>query len=113
MKSCATDESSAEKLIKLRQGLPSDENLYATAEVLKALADPTRLKILHLLKNGELCACEIIEVLDKPQPTVSHHLTLLKNAGFLKWRKEGVWIHYQLSHPDIMELVDQIMNNIH
>jgi ArsR family transcriptional regulator len=48
-------------------------------------------------------------VLDKPQPTVSHHLNLLKNAGLLKWRKEGVWIHYKLSNPKLPESIEKII----
>ena len=49
--------------------------------------------------------------LDKPQPTVSHHLNLLKNAGLLKWRKEGVWIHYRLSNSKIVDNIDELLKN--
>ena len=47
--------------------------------------------------------------LDKPQPTVSHHLNLLKNSGLLKWRKEGVWIHYKLSNPKLPENLKKLI----
>ncbi len=50
-------------------------------------------------------------VLDKPQPTISHHLNLLKNAGLLKWRKEGVWIHYKLSNPKLPEYLKELIGN--
>ena len=79
------------------------------ADIIKALGDPTRLKIVYLLEHGELCVCEIMTALDKPQPTVSHHLNLLKNAGLLKWRKEGVWIHYKLSNPKLPESIEKII----
>lgn len=86
--------------------IPGDTDLQEDADTIKALADPTRLKIIHLLKHGELCVCEIFTALDKPQPTVSHHLNILKKAGFIKYRKEGVWINYSLSNPGIMEILE-------
>jgi DNA-binding transcriptional ArsR family regulator len=49
--------------------------------------------------------------MEKPQPTVSHHLSILKKAGFLKWRKEGVWIHYSLSNPKITDILDELFEN--
>jgi DNA-binding transcriptional ArsR family regulator len=52
---------------------------------------------------------EIFNALEKPQPTVSHHLNILKKAGFLKWRKEGVWVHYSLSNPKITEFLDEFL----
>ncbi|AUB56706.1 transcriptional regulator [Methanobacterium subterraneum] len=91
--------------------MPADDVLYGNADVIKAIADPTRLKILHLLKHGELCVCEIITVMEKPQPTVSHHLNILKKAGFLKWRKEGVWVHYSLSNPKIIDMLNELLEN--
>jgi len=91
--------------------IPADDVLYGNADVIKAIADPTRLKILHLLKHGELCVCEIITVMEKPQPTVSHHLNILKKAGFLKWRKEGVWVHYSLSNPKIIDMLNELLEN--
>ncbi len=98
-----------EQIYKLREKVPSDEELYTMAGIFKAISDPTRLKIIYLLRHGELCACEIIAVLEKPQPTVSHHLSILKNVGLLKWRKEGIWMHYQLSDPQIIEIIGHFL----
>ncbi len=114
MKPCEKDDKcgpTADQLNALKDvvsKIPSDEILYEHAEILKAFSDPTRLKILYLLQAGELCACEIISVLEKPQPTVSHHLNILKNAGLLKWRKERVWIHYKLANQDIISLLESL-----
>ena len=99
------------RLKKIISEIPDDDALYKNADVLKALGDPTRLKIIHLLKHGELCVCEINAALEKPQPTISHHLNILKKAGFLKWRKEGVWIHYSLSNSKITETIDELLTN--
>ncbi|MDO8137123.1 MAG: metalloregulator ArsR/SmtB family transcription factor [Candidatus Brocadiales bacterium] len=68
-------------------------------EVFKALADPTRLRILYLLAYAgkELCVCEFVDSLEEPQYNVSRHLRVLRQAGLLKERKEGRWVYYSLS----------------
>lgn len=63
----------------------------------RALSDKTRLRILHLLLSGELCVCDIVSVLNCPQPTASRHLAYLRKVGLVTVRKEGVWCYYQLS----------------
>lgn len=68
------------------------------AEIHKALSDETRLKILAYLQAGELCVCEIVEALGKPQSTVSHHLFLLQNVSLIRSRKQGRWIMYSLNN---------------
>ncbi len=62
----------------------------------RAFADPTRLRILHLLTPGELCVCDLVDVLRAPQPKVSRHLAYLRRAGLVVARREGLWTHYQL-----------------
>jgi len=66
----------------------------------KALSEETRLRILKLLEHGELCVCDIVSALDMVQPKVSFHLNVLKEAGFLKDRKQGRWTHYSLDDSD-------------
>jgi DNA-binding transcriptional ArsR family regulator len=105
---CRPDPEQITNINRLVHNLPAEQDLYNEALLLKALSDITRLKIIHLLREGELCVCEIMYALDKPQSTVSHHLNLLKNAGLIKWRKEGIWIHYQLSNPQILEYVEKL-----
>ena len=100
-----------ENLEKILSEMPNEDEIQRNADIIKAIGDPTRLKIIYLLEHGELCVCEIMTVLDKPQPTVSHHLNLLKNAGLLKWRKEGVWIHYKLSNPKLLDSLKHLVEN--
>jgi ArsR family transcriptional regulator len=69
--------------------------------IFKALSDETRLRIIKLLEQGELCVCDITAALDMVQPKVSFHLSALKEAGLIKDRKEGKWIHYSLSDSDL------------
>lgn len=96
------------KLKETLAKIPKDEELQDKSERFKAISDPTRLKILYLLQDGELCVCEIIDVLEKPQSTISHHLNVLKNAEFIEGRKDGVWIHYKLVNPEIVNLIEKL-----
>jgi len=68
--------------------------------IFKALSDETRLRILKLLEHGELCVCEIVAALGQIQPKVSFHLSTLKDAGLVKDRKDGKWIHYRFDDSD-------------
>jgi len=75
-------------------------------KILKALADPTRLKIVELLKQGEICACKFVPLTKKAQPTVSQHLKILENAGIVKSKKEGKMIFYSVVDPKIFDLIE-------
>ena len=63
----------------------------------RAFSDRTRLRILHLLRGGELCVCDLVDVLEVPQPTASRHLAYLRKVGLVVARKEGFWSHYALA----------------
>jgi len=78
-----------------------------TVKLFKALADENRLKILRMLKNGELCACHLLEDLNITQPTLSHHMKLLCDCGLVDYRKEGKWMHYSIS-ADAQEKMDEV-----
>jgi ArsR family transcriptional regulator len=67
------------------------------ARRLKALADPTRLRIVRLLHHGELCICDVTAAVDLPQSTVSRHMAYLKNAGWVSGRRKGKWVYYTLA----------------
>jgi ArsR family transcriptional regulator, arsenate/arsenite/antimonite-responsive transcriptional repressor len=69
--------------------------------IFKALSDETRLRVIKLLEEGELCVCDITAALDMSQPKVSFHLSTLKDAGLIKDRKQGKWIHYSLNEKDL------------
>src|SRR5512136_2463220 len=72
------------------------QRMKTTVRMLKALSDETRLRILCLLFQGELCVCAIMAVLQLPQSTVSRHLAYLKNAGWVDDRRCGVWMYYSI-----------------
>jgi len=79
---------------------PLDEDRVAElAKGFSALADPVRLRVLNLIAgapNGEVCVCEFVEPLGKSQPTVSHHLKVLADAGLIEGQRRGKWVWYRL-----------------
>lgn len=85
--------------------LPGPEGL------LQALAEPTRLRLLALLLDGETCVCDLTAALEVPQPTASRHLAHLRRTGWVRVRKQGLWAHYSLApaagavHESLLELV--------
>lgn len=79
-------------------------NYEVYANIFKAIAEPTRLKIVDMLSCGELCACVIHEKFDITQPTLSHHMKVLCDSGIVVPRKEGKWTHYSLNDARLHEL---------
>lgn len=69
--------------------------MHHEVKIFKALADETRLRILALLLEGELCVCEIIAALELPQSTTSRHLAYLRSSGWVTDRRQGVWMYYR------------------
>ena len=76
------------------------------ADVMKALGHPSRLLIVNALMDHELCVCELRELLGQTLPTVSRHLSVLKNAGLLKEEKRGLYVYYHLTCPCIGDFLD-------
>lgn len=88
------------------------EKIYTdTAKMLKAIAEPKRLKIVDMLSCGELCACKILEAFHVTQPTLSHDMKLLVEAGLVKDRRSGKNIYYSLNEEAISEL-QEILSHI-
>lgn len=87
------------------------ENLL---EIFKTLSDETRLRILKLLEDGELCVCGIVSALNMIQPKVSFHLGVLKEAKFITDRRQGKWIYYRIDDSDLFRrfLIHSILEKI-
>ena len=77
----------------------------------KVLTDETRLQIIQLLRDGELCVCELQEELEMSQPSVSYHLRQMVEAGFLLRRRKSGWTNYRLN-PDLPEQLDKIIEQL-
>jgi len=82
--------------------------LEMKAEVLKALAQPTRLKILELLRDGERCICEIVPAINGEQSNISRHISLMQKSHLVTTRKDGVKVMVKVKDPKIFEILDRI-----
>jgi DNA-binding transcriptional ArsR family regulator len=78
------------------------------AEILNAMSHPARLEILELLRDGESCVCHIQAMLDQRQSYISQQLNILRQAGLISSRKEGLRVYYKISDPDLFGLLDQV-----
>lgn len=74
-----------------------ERRIQEAAAVFKALGDENRLRILLMLADGEKCACKLLEQMQISQPTLSHHMKILCEAGIVTGRREGKWMHYSIS----------------
>lgn len=72
---------------------------FDTERFFQALADRTRLRLLNLLGEKEICVCYFVEILGQPQPKISRHLAYLRSAGIVEARREGKWMHYRIVMP--------------
>lgn len=75
----------------------------------RAFSDRTRLRLLNLLRGGETCVCDLVDVIEAPQPKVSRHLAYLRKAGLVVARKDGLWMHYSLT-PAKTEFHKSLLN---
>ena len=92
---------------------PQIKDIEALTNVYAALADPTRLRILSLLTEDEICVCHIHASLDVPQPTASRHLAYLRKSGLVEARREGTWMHYRLAKIDNPAIAAVVKGALH
>ena len=82
------------------------------AKVFKAFCDENRLQILELLRSGEKCACKLLDDLQITQSTLSHHMKLLCDAGVVRGRKEGKWVHYSIDSAGAERAVELLQKQV-
>ena len=92
--------------------IASDELLLRIADVLKAMADPTRLKILHSLQQGERCVSDILEVVGGSQANVSKHLSVLKRAGLVDCRRSGLNVYYRIVDEGVFTICRNVCDSL-
>lgn len=82
------------------------KKLELESRLFALLGQPTRLKLLYMLRDGEKCVCEITPRMKEDQSVISRHLIKLRDMGLLEWRKEGVSVYYSISEPRVFRLLD-------
>ncbi|MCF8091574.1 MAG: metalloregulator ArsR/SmtB family transcription factor [Desulfotignum sp.] len=82
-------------------------------KVMKALSDPARVKIMKMLQHKTMCVCEIQTALDKAQSTTSKHLKILEDAGLITYKKNGLWVNYQLADGTQSPFAASLISHLH
>jgi DNA-binding transcriptional ArsR family regulator len=90
------------------EGFMEERVLELKAEILKALAQPTRLKILEFLRGGERCICEIVPAINGEQSNISRHISLMQKSHLVTTRKDGVKVMVKVRDPKIFDILDRV-----
>ena len=109
---CETVDVHGDVVHRVHEILPPEETLYDLAELYKVFGDSTRIKILYVLFESEMCVCDIAEVLDMSISAISHQLRVLKNSELVSFRREGKTIIYFLTDDHVRTILDQGMEHI-
>ena len=97
---------------QVRQVLPPDEVLSDLADLFKIFGDSTRIKILYVLFESEMCVCDIAQLLGMTQSAISHQLRALKQSKLVKYRREGKQVYYALADGHVRTILDQGIEHI-
>ena len=92
--------------------MPDDEVLYELADLFRVFGDSTRIKILYVLFESEMCVCDIAQLLGMTQSAISHQLRSLKQSKLVKYRREGKTVFYSLADGHVRTILDQGMEHI-
>lgn len=109
---CEIHEVHENLVHQIEDGMPSEEHIQNLAELYKVFGDVTRVKMLCVLFQSELCVCDLAEVLGMTQSAVSHQLRVLKQAKLVKNRRDGKIVYYSLADAHIQSILNQGMEHI-
>lgn len=97
---------------RVKPDMPDDETLYDLAELFKVFGDSTRIRILYVLFEAEVCVCDIAEVLNMTQSAISHQLRVLKQSKLVRSRREGKTVYYSLADEHVRTIIGQGLEHI-
>ena len=97
---------------RVNQEMPSEETLFDLAELFKIFGDSTRVKILYVLFESEMCVCDIAQLVGMTQSAISHQLQVLKKSKLVKYRREGKTVFYSLADSHVRTILGQGMDHI-
>lgn len=101
-----------EILNRVRETLPDEDTLYDLTELFRIFGDSTRVRILYVLFESEMCVCDIAALLGMTQSAISHQLRALKNARLVKARREGKTVFYSLADDHVKTIIDQGLEHV-
>ena len=97
---------------QVQKNMPDEEVLYDLAELFKLFGDSTRIKILYVLNESEMCVCDIAQLLGMTQSAISHQLRSLKQCRLVKARRDGKTVFYSLADSHVRTILDQGMEHV-
>ena len=109
---CAEVCTHPDILDRVKPEMPEEEELYDLAELFKVFGDTTRIRILYVLFESEMCVCDIAELLNMTQSAISHQLRILKQARLVRSRREGKTVFYALDDEHVRTVIGQGMEHI-
>lgn len=109
---CDHVECHEEIVKKVTEEMPDEELLYDLAELFKVFGDSTRIKILYLLFESEMCVCDIAELLNMTISAISHQLRVLKQSQLVRFRREGKTVYYSLADDHVRSILAQGMDHV-
>lgn len=109
---CETTEVHADRLKLVKEQMPEEDVLYDLAELFKVFGDSTRIRILFVLFETEVCVCDLAEALNMTQSAISHQLRILKQNKLVKSRREGKSIFYSLADEHVKTIIAQGMEHV-
>ena len=104
---CETCEIHEDKIKQVSEHMPDEDELYDLAELFKIFGDSTRIRILYVLFESEVCVCDLAEMLHMNQSAISHQLKILKQAKLVTGRREGNSVIYSLADEHVRTIIDQ------
>ena len=97
---------------RVQKEMPGEDTLYDLTELFRIFGDSTRIRILYVLFEAEMCVCDIAQLLGMTQSAISHQLRVLKNAKLVQFRREGKTVFYSLADSHVRTMLDQGMEHI-
>ena len=110
--SCECEEIHEELLKIVNETMPDEEELYDLADLFKVFADSTRIRILFVLFEAEVCVCDLAAALNMTQSAVSHQLRILKQNKLVRSRREGKSVFYSLADAHVRAIIDQGLEHV-
>ena len=109
---CEESQVHLDAVERVRKLLPQDETLYDLAELFKVFGDSTRIRILFVLFESEMCVCDIAQLLNMTQSAISHQLRILKQSQLVKSRRDGKSVFYSLADDHVYRIINQGFEHI-
>ena len=109
---CECHQVHEEAVARVDAELPDEELLYDLAELYKVFGDSTRIKILYVLFEAEMCVCDIAQLLGMTQSAISHQLRILKGSKLVKYRREGKTVFYSLADGHVRTIIGQGLEHV-